>query len=103
MSRKIFVRLSLSMTLLAFAITFTPSAEAGCWYGRTITRTYYVYTYNDIEYICEGYVVAPPPHQMVIGESVSSDCDSSFYSWGDTTSCPNLYHETIETCGPVCD
>lgn len=108
--RKYFLRLSLSVLLLALTVATAPSAQAGCEYQRTRVTTFYAYVdaLNPNKSWCTEPIVGPPCPTCYswepIGEIVESDCDGNS-SWGDTTKCtgPNNVEYSSYVCGVICD
>lgn len=113
MSRKALIRSSIGALLLLTAVAFAPAAEAGCEWGHIITTTYYAWYDNTGTdpswYACYQPAVGPqlPPEAYrwdAIGGVTYNECEDSWDSWGDTTTCtgPDHQEQTSTRCGLIC-
>ena len=108
MSRKALLCHTLPILLLAIALlALAVPAEAGCEYARTVRTTYYAYFDPSGWQTCHIPAISPqvPYTRQAIGEEVFSECDSSYSSWGDTTTCtdPENVEVRSHVCGLICD
>ena len=111
MAKKTLVRLTMILMLPVALIALASPAKAGCEYGYLITTTYYGWPVCDGSYLCAGTtnqctqpLVGPQINWEEIGGTRYSECNDSFESWGDTTSCtgPENTQVDYQRCGLIC-
>jgi hypothetical protein len=104
MAKTTVVRLSRILILTVALCTLAIPARAGCEYGYVYTTTYYGWPLVDGTNQCTAPIVSPQPPRQEIGGTRYSDCDGSFTTWGDITSCtgPDNTVETAYRCGLIC-
>ena len=101
MSRKALLPLAL-LLLVPGLLALASPAEAGCEYAHTVRTTYYAFFDPSRWQTCTIPQVSPviPYTREAIGEEVFSECDDSYSSWGDTTTCTG--EENVEVHSSVC-